>query len=136
MSTRQERKAIRKKILNTINQAINNLVTAHDGLFKVADRCMYTVEIVTPTLIKLTLVSAKPLADSPSSILCNKDLYSKNMYWGQIELSKGEWKFKRETRIKYTKSYGSNSQLISIPIIGMQKKFSMQDLIEAFQDYK
>jgi len=138
MSTRQQRQDTRKKILNLINANINATHTAYDGLFEIADRCAYIVEIVTPKLIQVKVVSAKSLPNGSRSVLCNKELYAQRMYWGRIEKtgkSSHQWQFKRETRIKESFTVGSTSTLFTFLITDLDRKISMQDMIEAFQDY-
>ena len=140
MSTRQQRQDTRKKILNLINARINATHNAYDGLFEIADRCAYIVEIVTPKLIQVTVVSAKSLPNGSRSVLCNKELYSQRKYWGRIEKtgksSEKKWEFKRETRIKESLTVGSTSTLFSFNITDLDRKIAMQDMVDAFSDYR
>lgn len=138
MTTRKERQETRKRILSLIDKHINAKLQPYDGLFEIADRCVYIVHIITPKVIQVKVVSAKSLPNGSRSLLCNKDLYAQRMYWGRIEKTGGashRWRFKRETRIKESLTVGSTSTLFTFVITGLDRKISTHDMLEAFQDY-
>jgi len=135
-TTRAKRHHIRKNILNRINRRVNATMEAYGALFKLAGRCIYVVKIESPDLVIVSLRSSTPLSEAPANTFSNKTLYAKNKYWGMVELIKGTWTFKRETRINHSWSVGSDSTLLEVRIKDLGELFTKAQLQEAFVDYR
>lgn len=122
--------ARRTRLLASINRLINEHLALRQGLFDVAGRCLYTVEIVPckgakPAYAEVhVLGSYTPKSQGQTVLLCNQQLYGQCRYWGEIQYLADEWQFIRTTNIKTSRSvfsgnvlFGFEVDLSALPII-------------------
>lgn len=135
--TRKERQKQRARFLTAINRRINEqYLCVHQGLFDIAGRCIYIVDLTDPKGILLHLVSTNSLPGASRLMISNRDLYACNSYWGRIEKTGNQWLLKRETRIKDSLTVGSSSTLLSIPLADLGLSFLPEHIREMFMDYQ
>lgn len=122
--------AKRTKLLAAINRKVNEQLKLGSGLFAVAGRCLYTVEIIPPitgteAYAEVMVFSTAIAGGRLPNIFCNAELYGQRKYWGEVELEIGskDWIFKRITNIRQSRSVFSAGFLfgfeVELPDLGI-----------------
>lgn len=137
-SPRAYSSSIRAYMLNKVNREINKVCTPHKALLSKLGRCYYIVILDDPDNIKVRVLSAEaPLDPTGRSLLCNKQLYGQNAYWGWVEYREnGRGHFKRQTKIKESVTYAEGQILFEFVVKGLGFEFTRKYIFQAFRYYR
>jgi len=135
---RKRRQALRAKFLSAVTDRINESFPAFGGSLEQL-RPIFIVDCSNPDEVLVQIFASGLLSGFTPSVLSNKQLYGQRKFWGYLEHhAKGvrALVFKRETRIKESRSITSQNLVLAVKVdtLGL---LPQRDLINViFSDYE